>query len=150
MISSLKTALPRLHENLSYLVLTGVVETADGQLASFTIPNNSFDIVAIFERSSPRSTTAHLRIRDGLSNSVLDLPAASIQIEQGAPEPSWPGLTLGLVRITGTATDGRIWMGQSSGVLEADPTSLIFEFAVSNGQTPLKQRLELSKHFDAA
>ena len=145
MISSLKTAIPRLYENLKYLVMDANVEVADGQLASFVIFNNSLTLVAEFSPASPRSTVGRVRVVDGSATVVLDLPGASIQVEQGPPDPSWPGVTLGAIVVTGIDTAGRVWVGRSTGPIEADPTSIGFEMAVSSEPTAGKQLNELAK-----
>lgn len=152
MISSLKAAMPRFHENLKYVVLPFIVDEVDGKFASFVIPNNSGFCVADTVGSPgglPHSARGHVDIVDGLANVVLRLSDALIQLEEGEAVPSWPGKVLGSVSITGIDQFGRVWVGQSHGVAAGDETSIDFEMATSSETSVLKAFSELDKHFNS-
>ncbi len=145
MISSIKTSIPRRFENLRRMVLPFVVEVADGQLSNFVIPNNGGSIFADFTKpgATARKTTGPLDVHDGMANSVIDVPNATIEIEQGAPDPGLPWLILGSITVVGMEAGGEVWAGRSTG--QVDETSLGFEFAKSSAGSLIGQLGELSK-----
>lgn len=148
MISTFTTSIPRCFESLKRIVIPFVVETADGQLANFSIPNNSGSIFADFTKAgaSPRKTTGPITIVDGLANLVVDVPNASIEIEQGASDPSiWPGVMLGSIVVVGAEASGEVWVGRSQGVHPNDNRSLVFECSKSSANSLLGQLSELHK-----
>lgn len=147
MISTFTTSVPRCFESLKRIVLPFVVETADGQLANFAIPNNSGSIFADFTKAgaTARKTTGPVDVTDGLANKVIDIPGATIEIEQGASDPAlWPGVMLGYVSVVGIESGGEVWAGRSLGVHPEDPRSLLFEMAKSSQPSSLGQLVELS------
>lgn len=146
MISKLTADLPRFHENLRFVVFPFVVNTADGKLSNFVIPNNAgfvlFDSIGR-PAGQPHSAFGPVQVVDGQAQVVLALNSAFIQIEEGESDPSWPGKVVGQVSITGMDSLGRVWVGRTTGI--SDETSLGLEFGVSSEPSALKQFAELSK-----
>lgn len=134
MISRLTADIPRFHENLRFVVLPFVVNTADGKLSAFVIPNNSGFALADFVNrptGNPHECTGPLRVVDGQARVAVELANAVIAAEQGEPSEEWPGPTLGSLSVRGIAMDGRFWVGRTTGVTE-DGRSLTFEMGVSD------------------
>lgn len=152
MISSITAALPCRYENLKRLFANFALQTADGQLSGFKVPNSNGDLFADFTKpgATARKTTGPLQVSDGNANLVIDVPDATIEIEQGANDPDWPGVILGNIVVVGMETNsGEVWMGRSTGIDPADPTSLQFEFAKSSSKSVLGQLSELHDHFNS-
>jgi len=141
MISKLTTELPCEVETLKRLDLDFTVQTTDDKLSE--LKNSSGKIKAIFTDASPRKTTGSVELVQGNDEKVLTIPAAEIQIEQGAPHASWPGKILGSITVRGVADDGRFWEGRSTG--ESGETSIGFEMATSDKPNAHAQEAELKK-----
>lgn len=133
-ISTGTISLPRRVESIATRYQGPIsLDTLDGKLANHIAPGGQGAVFVDFTKARPdmppRSGMGSLVLYDGASQPILDCSDQFIQIEQGAPDPAWRGVTVGDFVARGFDSSGRFFAFRKIG---EDETSVLVEFALAD------------------